>query len=298
MMAIPQNGLQPISHDRSRDWKHKRRFKQLLFGATSPSSLPLTLGRVRLPVEDQNITSLCTEFGTSKANGYRNDVDMSPDYQGALESEYAGAPILSGTDPKTAMNTAVLFGSLPKPLAPFTLAQDGEIKTTDWRQWPPALAAKATPYAPAGWFDVSDDAEDIFDSIRVALYDARGDSGVVMAFGNWYQEWSIAGNQKTANMPVPINPPVALHNYLFIDWMTAQDGTVSLVAQLSSGTEFGADGFLYFSREAINKAFANMINDGTGLYMFRSTGSRFASLVSIGYALLGRLQGLVAQLRA
>lgn len=297
LATIQPGGLNKISHDRSRDWKHKNRIRRVLFGATTPASLPVTLGRIRMPVEDQLYTLLCTEMGTSKANAYLWDVDMSPDFQGALESRYAGSPILNGTDPKTAMNAVVLSGSLPKNLSPFTLAKDGPQKTTDWTQWPATLFSTALNYVVAGWLDVSQDAADIFDAVRVALYDARADNAVVMSFGTWYQEWSDAGNARRNVMPMPVNMPVALHCYIFIDWIY-QGSTPYLVAQLSSGPEFGDNGFLLFSREVINFAFADMENDGTGVYIFRKSGNRLAQLISIGYALLGKAQALLARLRA
>lgn len=293
----PGNGLLPISHDRSRDWKHKNRIRRFLFGATDPATLPLTLGRIPLPVENQDITSLCTEMGSSKAGGYLWGIDMSPDFQGAAESRYAGAPILNGTDPKTTMNTAVLTGFLPKPLSPYTLAQDGEIVTTDWTKYSPALWLIAAKYVIAGWFDVSQDAPDIFDSIRVALYDAQSENAVVQVFGNWYREWSDAGNAQRPDMPMPTRPPIALHDYLFIDFVE-QSGIKKLKAQLSSGTGFGEGGIVFFERDVINFAFENMVEDGTGLYIYRKTGGRLAQLFSIGYALLGRAQALLATLQA
>lgn len=297
MMSVPPQGLEPISHNRRKDWKHKNRASRLLFGTTNPKSLPLTLGRIPLPVEDQNITSLCTEMGSSKAGGYLWGVDMSPDFQGAAESRYAGAAILNGTDPKTTMNTAVLTGFLPKPLAPYTLAQDGEIVTTDWTKYSPALWMVAAKYAISAWLDISEDATDIFDSIRIALYDSQAEGAVVQVFGNWYQEWSDAGNARKSDMPMPMRPPIALHDYIFIDFVE-YDGVQKVKAQLSSGTDFGENGFLYFERDVINFAFKNMVEDGTGLYIYRKSDARLAQLISIGYALLGRAQALLARLQA
>lgn len=296
MTNVPiQSGLKPISHDRSKDWSHKKVFgwHKKLFGAAL--SIPKTLGRSRLPVEDQEESNFCTGYGTSKANGYRLAQDFSPEFQVAMIGAYAGSPIINGTDPKTAMDACVLNGSLLKYLSPFSLARNGAEFIAEYLNWPQKLINQAPAEAPAGWFSVVDDPQaDIFDDIREALILAKEDNGVVMAFGNWYNEFNAAANDpsKKGMMPVPTTPRITLHNYLYIDFDTI-DGVEVIVAQLSQGTGYGDGGYCYFTRADINAIWATMLQDGTGLYIFRSYGNRIASLIIIGTSLINRLKSLL-----
>jgi hypothetical protein len=287
-------GLRPIQHDRSKDWSHKKRF-----GAGVSLMLPKTLGRLKLPVDNQRYTNFCTGYAKSKAISYITGIDCSPEWQAAKEGEYVGQPIVDGTDPKTAMQTAVLNGALPKQFATLSLEKDGEQKVGDWRNWDSTLDTLALPQAPKGWYAVADDpASDIFDDIRIALYKAYQDNKApVMASGEWFQDWSNAGNNGQALMPIPVTARSAYHDYLFVDFDTI-DGKEVLIAHLSSGPEFGINGFLYFDRITINTIWdrTRQIRQGTGLYVFRSTGSNIPSLIDIGNDLLRRLSYLISLL--
>lgn len=296
MSNVPiQSGLKPINHDRSKDWSHKKVFgwHQDLFRAAL--AIPKTLGRNRLSVEDQQDTNFCTGCGTSKANAYRCTFDFSFEFQVAMIGEYAGFPIMDGTDPKTAMDAATLNGSLLKYLSPFTLAKNGAAFIAEYLNWPQKLINQAPKEAPAGWFSVVDDPQaDIFDDIREALILAKNDNGVVMAFGHWYNEFNAAANNPSVKgmMPIPATLPISLHNYLYIDFDTI-DGVEVIVAQLSQGVSFGDSGFCYFPRAVINAIWSDMISAGTGLYIFRSYGNRLAALIAIGQSLINRLKALL-----
>lgn len=286
-MKTITHGVKRISHDRSKDWSYRARF-----GVIAPEKLPDTLGRVMMPVDDQGMTSFCTAFATSKAIAYHYGIDMSPEWQTAKIGEFnTDGPIFNGADPLQAMYAAVLNGALPKILTDVSLNTKSAQFVADWRNWPANLDEEARKYAPGGFYAVADDPKyDVFDDIRSALYKAwtAGDQFPVMAFGTWYQMWSDAGNRGEALMPVPTQAPIALHAYLFVDWIT-QGGVPYLVGHLSSGPSFGDKGFLLFSREDINNAFAHMDIDGTGLYMFRMDG-RYDSLAAIARMFIYRLQ--------
>lgn len=292
MKRITSSGLLPISHDRSKDWSHKD-----AFGAAVV--IPASLNRSTLPVDDQDLpmpTNFCTAYGTSKAIGYQRGKDMSPEYQAAVIGAFAGQPIMDGTDPATAMQAAVLNGSLSKQYAPYTLAQKGAAFIAQYANWPSILSKLALPNAPTGWFAVADaPAFDVFDDIREALTVAQSDNGVVMGFGFWYEEWNDAANdpEKKGVMPVPTSAPISRHNYDYVDFKTLADGTQVLVAQLSEGTDFGDQGFCYFPRETVNVAWANMIANQTGLYIFRTYGTK--DLATVAAALFANARAAISR---
>ena len=299
MKTVPIHGLAPVdSFKRRRDKIHVHKF-----GGDQSTALPLTLSRSWLPREDQKDTEFCTAYQTSKARAYATGIDMLPEFQVAVEGEYAGNPILDGTDPHTAMNAARLNGSLPKQFAPagFTLTEKGADFISDWMNWPKNVFPIAQPYAPHSPYGVGYGTGDVFDNIRGALYSAfqAGENEPVMADGNWYMEWNMAANDpsKKGRLPVPTQSRISLHAYLFIDWITDPDGTPWLVGHLSQGElNFGDQGMLYFNRETVNKAFGSLAQqqiDGTGLYIWRKNAP--INWGDIRSDLLARLRAIAAQ---
>jgi hypothetical protein len=290
----PQSGLSRITHDRSKDWKHSHRF-----GAVLPSKLPTTLGRMLLSVDDQDYpepTSFCTGYGTSKAGSYMYGQDFSPEWQVAQIGEFAGDPILNGADPLTALYAGMLSGFCNRRFAPLSLAKDGAQKVANWNNWPSNLPSISHQYAPDGFYVVDQPmGMDVFDSTRSALYQAKEDNSVVIAFSNWYQQWNQEAQQNDGHVTKPLAPAMSLHCYLFVDWVTALDGSARLVAHLSEGTDYGDKGFLYFDRDAVNTAFAHMIPDGTGLYLWRKKGrgGKLYFLLAILNIFAMRIQRLV-----
>lgn len=268
MITVPEKGVLPISHNRSKDKVQVKKF-----GGVSVSDMPLTLGRARMSVENQKDTEFCTAYQVSKARAYSVGIDMSPEFQVALEGEYVGSAITDGTYPHIAMNAARVNGALPKQFSIFSLEKNGPDFIADWMNWPSSLFGIARPYAPHSPYAVGHGTGDMFDNIRGALFNAfqAGETEPVLAYGNWYREWNAAANNSllAGYMPVPSSAAISLHAYLFVDWITDPSGNIWLVAHLSQGEEFGDKGFLYFDRATINKAFAHLIQDGVGLYIWR-----------------------------
>lgn len=292
-ITVPTKGLLPLSHDRSKDKVQVRKF-----GGVSTSDFPLSLGRLRMPVDDQQDTEFCTCFQTSKARAYATGIDMSAEWQVAKAGEFTGRPIVDGTDPMSAMDAQELNGSLPKSFAPFTLEDKGADFISDWTNWPRNLDSLAQTYRAKTPYSVGHGTGDVFDNIRGALLNAfqAGETEPVLAFGNWYMQWNIAANNPIlrGKMPTPVAARVSLHAYLFIDWITDPDGTPFLVGHLSQGKGYGDNGFLLFSREAVNAAYANMLTDGIGLYIWRKDGANpFGALLAY---LANRLKEIVRQL--
>lgn len=283
--VIPHNGLLEVTHDRSQDFDHRRFWpvKRQLFGGTNAlPGLPQTLGRTPVCINNQEDSDFCTGFEISEAIGNQIGISMSPEAQVALEGKIAGSPILSGTDPKTALSSGLL-GAYPKTAVPFTFQTNGWTEPAQWQSYPLNFF-NYIPNGRASYYAINATSGfDMFDLLKLSLWDAKQDivpgfTGI-MAFGFWYESW----NEVTANGIVPElkpnEPSITRHAYGFIDWKTIS-GVEYLVAQLSQGNDFGDNGLLYFSRTNINTAWANMVQNGTSLNIYRNTNPSFWTSIS------------------
>lgn len=228
------------------------------------------LGRVPLVIKDQGVSNFCTAFGISSQKEYTSNVQMSPEYQTALEGELNGSPIFSGADPDLAMASG-LKGILPQTSSPYTFQTNGWTDPAYFVNYDQSLAGVASQFKEESYYSlthplsVSSDF-DTFDSIRIGLWDSKTE--VVIAFGWWYQEWNVLGGDGIVQMPTN---PVTRHCYLFIDFKVI-NGVEYLVAQLSSGKKLGDNGLLYFPREVVNYAWKNPYWNGLRLYIYRDKG--------------------------
>lgn len=261
MNVTLNSGGRPLTSDR-RDFHHSR-----YFGSTVDmlAQLPREgLGRQVINLNNQGMTSFCTACATSEASAYMEGVPMSFEFQAAKIGQLVGEPIVNGADPRKAMETMVLYGSLPKTAAPFSLEDHDAAFLADYRSWPPPLDLQSGQFEKASYFRADTGPFDAFDNIRVALFQASAAKGVVMAFSQWFQEW---------NSPPIVGPGkyfVGWHAYLFIDWVQL-NGVPHLKAQNSYGPLCGDGGVQYFPREVVNATFAV---PGSGCYIFRDVNPR------------------------
>ena len=246
------NGSAPLTED-TRDFNH-----QAVFGATPLANFnPSGRGTVPFPPNNQEQYSYCTGCAVSEAAGYQDAAAYSFEYQIAKIGEISGFPITNGADPRKAMQSGVLYGSLPRALAPMSI--DGAATAVvDWNNWPSALDEAAAQHERQSYFRVDTGDYDAFDNIRSAL--ATSPHDVAMAFTPWYAEWE--------NVPGGIIPSghtlVGWHAHLFIDWKTI-NGVLYLVQQNSWGVNWGDGGLSYWSRDIVN---ATLGVSGAGAYMF------------------------------
>lgn len=239
------------------------------FGSTAPLALPTTLGRTRMTMPNQGVSDLCTAFGEAVSTGYKYQVPMNEGYQSAFESKYVGFPILQGADPAQSMDSALVYDSCPSSQCTFTLFDKGQDWLCNYKNYDPKLVTAARPYFPGIPYKV-DGPYDVFDNIRSALYQEWSvDKAVVKVFGFWYDDWNFqaANLLNKGHVQTPTGSPVSRHRYNFIDWVTDESGIVYLVAALTQGDGFGDHGHLYMNRDCVNTAFANMAENGLGLYI-------------------------------
>jgi hypothetical protein len=289
------------------------------FGAASIAMLPPGgLGRKPFSLNNQSYTQYCTACATSEANAFLRGVPMSFEWQAAKIGQLAGAPILNGADPRVAMKAGILYGSLPKDKAPYSLS-DGAEFVAQYLSWSPSLDLIAGQNEDASYFQVNTGPYDAFDNIRAALWDAYQEriankedkQDVVMAFTQWFQEFNVTRVTYVPPRPLAGTSPIFSgimnflqrflpsifggefwHAYLFIDWNNRDE----LVVQNSYGNAWGDAGLQYFSRATVNALFADY---RAGAFMYKevkpgdvkSWQEQQSSLQSVYAYIINRLTG-------
>lgn len=278
MSTVPISRLKPLKKRVFGTHSYTRHF-----GATAPTDIGKTLGRLRIPLPNQFYTDLCTAFGEAISSGFKYNLIMSPEWQAAMESRYVGAPIKDGADAGLSMDAAILNSSLPKICLPLTLTEypSNEDMVLDWSHYDSALQTAARPFFPGIPYKV-DGPYDVFDNIRSALHQAyQVDKSVVKVFGHWYQSFSDScmNLNNKGIVHKPSDAPITLHRYNFVDYDTVAGNEV-LVAALSQGSNFGDNGYVYFDRETINFLFSNMAVAGLGLYIARPASFNWSTTIA------------------
>ena len=289
-MVPLKSGLLPATHDRSFDFSHAK-----TFGATVdmlPGLPPLGLGRKPMPVTDQKNTSDCTGFSTALASSFQENVPLAPEFQVAAVSAVVGQPITYvGAQPIDAMKAATQFGSLEDAGKPYDFAIQGWNIPADMRNYTDAEKTAALVHRKQSYFAVTTDSGmDMYDAIRLALWQSRDENGVVCAFSPWYREFNtpIKGI-----VPLPAQPFVSRHAYTYIDW-TVIDGKEYLVSQLTQGPGFGDNGLLYFDRATVNFVWSDMYHTGSCLYLFRDIDPADPNIVPVGFDWVNWIRSFLA----
>ena len=287
MSQVPVSNLKPLKKRKLGGTK----FLSNNFGSTAPADLPPTLGRTFLTLPDQKDTEFCTAYGEAVSNGYKYSIPMSAPFQTAMESRYLGLPILQGADAQDSMDATIAFSSLPTIVAPsYDLDNETPAYIADWKNYVD-MSAYTRPYFPGIPYKV-DGEYDIFDNIRSALHQAyQVDKAVVKVFGHWYQSWNLQAldpNNK-GHIQTPADSPITLHRYTIIDWITDASGVPYLVLALTQGMNFGDRGHLYMNRSTCNAVFANLAQEGLGLYISKPAALDLATTMAYMRVVFTRL---------
>lgn len=272
---IQKQRLVRINHDTRRDYSH-----HLTFGSPVKTTKlllpPAGLGRKPLSIKDQGQSNYCTGYTIAEVIENQTGVLMSEAYVVALEGMLAGSPIFAGVDPMTALQTGRKLGALAKASAPLSFEKDGWQIPAEYQSWPRELLELAYMYHRPSFYSITaggPDDFDIYESIRLALWDARDDKAPIVAFGYWYPQWQQIGSNGV--LPTPTTPPWTRHAYTMLDW--TEKGIIVLSHQ---GEKYGDGGICYLPQEAANYVFKDFIQNGLGMYIYRSKNPPFAQVFS------------------
>lgn len=271
--------------------------ERALFGsAMTPDALPREgLYRRPISVENQLDTQFCTA-GVSNASEYQEKVPLSWAFQVAAISRLKGFPILNGCDPRTALKSAIVYGSLEESFAAMKFPGTDPSVVANWQNWTDEQWGQAEKHRKAHYLWVKGK-YDVFDNIRMALWLGKEENQVVMAFGRWYAIWNTTDS--TGIVPPRTDTAYTLHYFMFIDWIY-KNGKQMLVAQLSSGEKAGHNGLYYFDRETINKAWKGVhySPEGISLAMYKDESTDKETLIGQQLTLVEVLLELMQRLLA
>lgn len=230
------------------------------FGAVAPLALPseysCDAGKL---VQDQNEDGnpySCTAYAVTDIGTDQDNEIYSPEYT-YMKTLYLQnlPPETNGSDIRPALKSAKVYGLLPKLSAPVGLVGKGEDYTANQANWPVDVdkVSGLLEHRKGSYFNVYDDGGlDWFDSFRSALYLNRSDKRSVLVGTPWL--WSQAPmGFLTENFVYDGNPnSVSWHAWCIKGWTTIE-GTPYLIGKPWQGKNYGANGWVYVSRETINK---------------------------------------------
>lgn len=232
------------------------------FGAMHPDQLPEYDFDVGVPVtiKDQGDTDFCTAAALMAVSELHEGVELSMEYQMALTKELEGNPETWGADPLDALKVVVNVGSLDVNNAPFTLALNGRDYCANIRNWPPHLRELAKAHKKKAFFKV-DGNNELFDSIRSALWLNRAHNRAVFAGIYWQEGWTGAAGGVIPALAVASKETGVPHALAIIGQKNI-GGRLYLKAQLSNGTAIGDAGFFFLPRDIANQlVFAYTVED-------------------------------------
>lgn len=278
-----KSGTRPAHHIAKEKNFHQK------FGGVTIASIPdfnLDTGINGMPDQDsENAPTECTGYAVADILTDVFKMPFSPDfsYAAALYLDGSG-PSIDGASFHAAMQAAVGVGVLPKALANLSATQLGELYISDWKNWNLQSKKSALGYVENGILNALGNG-DAFDSILSSLYVGK----ISVSIGSpWFNEWMFSTNGVVATPALAGNYP-AWHDWAIKGKITI-NGEPYLIGKSWQGTRVGNNGWLYFSRAAINAALSV---PGSGALTFNPNALRWVSLIGI---LVQRFPALLADL--
>lgn len=247
-------GTNPSIQD-SRDYSFN-----LTFGLAAPEKLPDEFSvDAGFLIQDQNADGnpySCTAYGVTDTGTDQDGEIYAPEYTYMKTLFSQGKPPeTNGSDLRPALKSAKVYGLLPKSNVPDVLQGKGEDFTANQSNWPTGVDAIAgkLEHRKGNYFNVYDDGGlDWFDSIKSAIWKNRADKRAVILGTPWL--WLSAPQGFLTDQFVYDGNPqsVGWHAWNIKGW-TMIDGKQYLIGKPWQGKNYGANGWVYVSRETINK---------------------------------------------
>jgi hypothetical protein len=240
MKLINNSGLKPTPSD-PRDYDYHK-----TFGAADVV-LPDEYFAGKPLVKNQELSEMCTAFGSYVLAACEDGVDFLPEWS------FAAGKTISKTDPeepedlRTPLKTAVKMGYCPtSPLLP-SLATQSPRYCGILANYPASTVQQALKYLKKSYFRVDGD----FNSVRRVLYDNRASRRAILTGVLWMNEWTAAPGGIVPDFAVS---PGGLHCIAIIGFIK-KNGIDYIVVQNSYGTDIGDQGIFYFDEKTFNAEF-------------------------------------------
>lgn len=213
-----------------------------------------------LVIKNQGETDFCSGYAVTSVSEDQEGVELIPEYQFLKTKELSGDPEEWGADLRIACKSAVKFGSLSVNNDIFkfdkTLSRSQILKQS---QWPEHVDRVALYHKKETFFSV-DGKYDIFDNIRVALWQHKKGKSSIATGALWRSEWLEAPG---GVIPEKYGKNGFGHAFKIFGQKIIE-GHLYLMAQLSQGDMVGDGGIFYISRSVANKEIGKY-----GIFMFK-----------------------------
>lgn len=239
-------GLKPYFVKSKKDYSFHR-----TFGSINPVDLPLEYNvDPGFTNEDQGATTVCTAETVTDMCTDEDGIIYSVGWQYAKTLQLMNVPTSTeGADLKTAMSVPVIFGSLPEKDAPMSLKNNSQIILADHRNWGIYCDNIASKNKKTAYFMLEDGQYDWFDDIRSTMWSTRDEKRSVALGIPWYQEYNDTGSDGIVKQGIR---QISWHACAVKGWVIRK-GIMYLKIKSWRGRNAGDNGFLYFSREEINR---------------------------------------------
>ncbi len=250
----PQNSLRILPQD-GRDFSLGAVFPQIKLEDVPKEDFVVA---TPLNIKDQGETDECSVYALTSVSEDQEGVELLPEFQFFKTKEIAGNPDDWGADLRDACKSAVIYGSLPldgfKMLKGIT--RSAILRKESWPEHAGEVAKfhkKETFWSVTGKYDV-------FDNIRVALWQHRANKCSILTGAMFRNEWIESQN---GIIPKQYGDNGFGHAFKIFGQKNI-DGELYLMAQLSQGAYVGDGGIFYFPRSVVNKEIGPY-----GIYMFK-----------------------------
>ncbi|MFA5772950.1 MAG: hypothetical protein WC974_09495 [Thermoplasmata archaeon] len=231
-----------------------RRFSyKKMFGSFPLENIPYDFIVGEPTLYDQEFNDICTAVATCYASEVQEGVPLSPEYTFYKTKLIMGNYKSFGADPDSASKSHIKYGAIKRDETPYNLLIDGRDKIANPESWKGKeyLDEKAKQYKKFSYFK-ADSQEDLFDSMRSALWENKDKKRLVMTGANVKSSWFLSSVVSKEDNPNESGSP----DMFVVIGSKMIDNELHLIANFSfGGKEKGDGGKFYFPRNIVNKYF-------------------------------------------
>jgi len=217
-----------------------------VFGAATLTGVPDDFLIPKLfPIQNQNPWPFCFAHGFCSVSEDDEKVKLDECLQAAFAYDVLGKINPNGCDLVTVCKSGIKYGSGEKGLkVPDSLDINVVGKLSNYDQLD---ILKAAIHKKKGYVEITGP-YDTFDNIRSVIFAQKKAalSGCAWRFEYWYPANGVIPNLQT--------PTKDGHAFVIRGWKMV-NGQLCLIAQLSNGEGVGVGGYVYFTREIVNREF-------------------------------------------